>query len=82
MPKLIEINASASTGGKVQVKDYKVNLDYHYSNSEKWDVSDLSTDDAEKFRVERIRAIKKDIEVISDEEFNALMAYAAELNEE
>jgi len=81
MPKLIEINASASTGGKVQVKDFKVNLDYHYSNSEKWDVSDLSTEEAEAFRVERIRAIKSSIEVISDEEFQALMAYAAELND-
>jgi hypothetical protein len=39
MPKIVEVNASASLGGKVQIVDYKINSDFHLSMSERWNTS-------------------------------------------
>ncbi len=78
MPKMIEVNASVSYGGKVQIVDFKINSDFHLSASERWDVSDLGTEEAVAFQVERIEALQQRIEVIAQHEFDIRFAQMAD----
>lgn len=77
MPKMIEVNASASFGGKVQIVDFKINSDFHLSSSERWNVEDLSVEEAEAFRIERVEKIKADLEPMAQHEFDLRFAQMA-----
>jgi hypothetical protein len=68
MPKLVEVNVSASIGGGVQIVDFgKVKSDFHLSESERWNVEDV--DDPEKFVEKRREAIIKRLEAQAQEEY-------------
>lgn len=77
MPKMVEVNASVSYGGKVQVVDFKINTDFHLSASERWNVEDLSTEEAEAFRITRIEKLQAELEPIAQHEFDVRFAQMA-----
>ncbi len=77
MPKIVEVNASVSYGGKVQIVDYKLNSDFHLSASERWSVDDLTDEEAEAFHIERIEALQARIEPIAQHEFDIRFAQMA-----
>lgn len=77
MPKMVEVNSSVSYGGKVQIVDFKLNSDFHLSASERWNVEDLSTEEAEAFRIERIEILQQAIEPIAQHEFDERFAQMA-----
>lgn len=77
MPKMVEVNASVSYGGKVQVVDFKINSDFHMSTSERWNVEDLTVEEAEAFRIERIEHLQQVLEPIAQHEFDTRFAQMA-----
>lgn len=74
-PTLMEVGVSVSTGGKIQIKKYEVNCDYHFTLSGKWAVpEDMTEDQAADFRHEQILRLRQEIEPIAQEEVNDLMS--------
>ncbi len=68
-PKLIDVNVSVSLGGKVEILDYgKLTSDFHVSESERWDVSSMSEEDALKFRAERREQLFSELEAVAQRE--------------
>lgn len=77
MPKMIEINVSASQGGGVQIVDYgKLKSDFHMSLSERWNVEDLTSEEAAEFRAERVESLQAELEPRAQQEFDDRLAQA------
>jgi nicotinamide riboside kinase len=72
MPKPLEVGASVSLGGKVQIREYRIDSSFYLSQNEKWSVDDLSAEEAEEFRLARLAALKEQLETLAQAEFNEL----------
>lgn len=73
-PKLIEVGASVSTGGKLQLKKFELSADYHYHLSGKWAMPDsMSEDEAEQFRHEQALRLRKELEPLAQAEIDDLL---------
>lgn len=70
MPKLVEVNISRSIGGGVSIVNYgNLKSDFHISESEKWDVSDLSEEEVDAFREERSKVLTERLEAKAQVEY-------------
>ena len=74
-PKLLEVNASVSLNGKVQVKKFDINSGYHFGLSERYDVSALSEDETIAFEEEVLTKLYERIDPYAQTEFDKLWAY-------
>ena len=69
MPKLVTIDVGFSASGDVSIVDFgKLKSGYHITRKETWDVSDLTTEEAEEYRAEREQALKEAVEEAAFEE--------------
>ena len=59
--KITEKSVSYSIGVKANIGNYQ-SVDAHWSESEKWDVSGLTPDEADALREERLSAIRPRLE--------------------
>lgn len=72
-PTLIEAGASVSTGGKIQVKKYEIQSDYHFTLSGKWSMPPGMTDEeAEVFRHEQVLRLRRELDPIAQSEVDDL----------
>jgi hypothetical protein len=76
-----EVSVSASIGGKIQIVQYQYTADYHYSNSQKYEV-DMTEEEATQFRAEKTRELREELEPIAQDEVDALTALRDKLREE
>lgn len=80
---LKEISVSSSVGGKVQVVQYQFSSDFHYSMSQKYEVEGLDDPaDQDKFREEKIKELRYQLEGIAQEEVDKLIELREELRNE
>lgn len=80
VPQVIEVGASVSTGGKVQLKKYELSADYHFHLSAKWSIPEGWTDeDAESFRYEQVLRMRKELEPIAQSEVDDLLEQKSDL---
>lgn len=80
---LKEINVSSSVGGKVQVVQYQYSQDFHFSMSQKYEVEGLDDPaDQDKFRAEKIKELRYQLEGIAQEEVDKLVELREKIREE
>jgi hypothetical protein len=80
-PVLIEAGASASTGGKVQLKKFELSADYHFHLSGKWTIPpDWDEDKAQQFRHEQVLRLRRELEPLAQAEIDDLMEQKANLS--
>jgi hypothetical protein len=73
-PRCIEASVSTSIGGKVQIVKFEFSQDYFISFGGKWDIpEDWTEDQVDEFRREKYEALREKLEVIAQEEVDALM---------
>lgn len=79
-PRIIEVGASVSSGGKVQLKKYELSADYFFNLNAKWEIpTGMSDEEAEAFRYEQLLRMRKEIEPIAQAEIDDLMEQKADL---
>ena len=79
-PRIIEVGASVSTGGKIQLKKYELSADYFFNLNAKWAIPEgMSEEDAESFRYEQVLRMRKELEPIAQQEIDDLMEQKADL---
>jgi hypothetical protein len=80
-PQIIEVGASVSTGGKIQLKKYELSADYFFNLNAKWAIPEgMSESDAEAFRYEQVLRMRKELEPIAQAEIDDLMEQKADLS--
>jgi ferritin-like protein len=72
-PKIVEVNASASVGGKIQVKKFEIDSSYYYSLSERWNVEGLTEDEAREFQEEKLAELRARVEPFAQTEADELL---------
>jgi hypothetical protein len=79
---LKEVSVQSSVGGKVQIVQYQYSQDFHFSMSQKYEVEGLD-DPAEqdKFRQEKIKELRYQLEGIAQKEVDKLIELRDELRE-
>jgi hypothetical protein len=70
--KVIEVSVSASAGAKIQIVQYQYHADFHHSFSEKYALEGYTDDEAEQFRVDKLRNLKTELEPINQEAIDEL----------
>lgn len=71
-PKIVQIGVSYTVGFKANLGDFE-SADVRISRDEKWDVSDLTADEAKKLWNERFSSMKKEVGLLSQREYNEVM---------
>lgn len=80
-PQCIEISASASVGGKVQLIRYDLSAEYHFRLDSKYTIPDDWTEEQiAGFRSTMLDTLRAEVEPHADKEVQALFDQKAELN--
>jgi hypothetical protein len=80
-PKCIEVTASTSTGGRVQLVKFELSSDYHFSMTRRYSIPDDWTEDQVKeFNYEKTLELREQLEPIAQQEFDDLINQKKELN--
>ena len=73
-PKCIEVTATVSLSGKVQIVRYEHDQSYFYSLGGKWTIpDDWSEDQIETFKMEKLAELRLQIEDPVQSEINDMM---------
>lgn len=79
-PQIVEVSASASIGGKVQIVKFEYNEDFHFSLSGKWEIPpEWNEKDAEDFRNYQVNKLREELEPIAEKVVESLVKQRDEL---
>jgi len=80
-PKLLEVGVNVNLNGSVQVKKFDIKSGYHFGISERYDVSNLTQEQAEAFEDERMIELYDRIDPVAQAEFDKLWEQRLESGE-
>lgn len=80
-PKLLEVGVNVNLNGSVQVKKFDIKAGYHFGLNERYDVSNLSQEQAEAFEDQRMIELYDRIDPVAQAEFDKLWATRLESGE-
>lgn len=80
-PKLKEVTITASVGGKIQVVKFEYDSNFHYSNGATYNVEGMTEEQVEKFRLEKTKEFRKQLEPIQQDEIDKLQALRDEIRD-
>lgn len=80
-PKPIEVSATVSIGGKIQIVKYEQTSDFHISIGGRWSLpSEWDDNDASSFRTYIYNELRKEIEGLAQKELDELYEARDQLN--
>lgn len=79
-PRVTEIRAHVSVGGKVQLVKFEQFGDYSMSISRTYDVDGMTEAEVDQFQRELVAKLREEVEPHADGEYQSLLTARAELN--
>lgn len=80
-PRLLEVGVNVNLNGAVQVKKFDIKAGYHFGLNERYDVSNLTQEQAEAFEDERLIELYLRIDPVAQAEFDKLWEQRIESGE-